>query len=75
MSENDPLRVNDPAYTDEILEEIWQIRREMWAEFNGDMEAMGRYLEEQQRLHPERVYAAPARGEEPGDSDSSPEAA
>jgi len=41
------------------MEELWQIRREMWAEVNGDIRAMGRYLEEQRRLHPEFVYVSP----------------
>ncbi len=55
MSEEKPLNVNDPDHVDEVMEELWQIRQEMWAEVNGDIRAMGRYLEEQQRLHPERV--------------------
>jgi hypothetical protein len=55
MSDNKPLNVNDPDHVDEVMEELWQIRRELSARFNGDMRAMGRYFEEQQRLHPERV--------------------
>ncbi|HEX8453044.1 MAG TPA: hypothetical protein VF647_13160 [Longimicrobium sp.] len=58
MSENKPLNVNDPDHVDEVMEELWQIRRELSDRFNGDMKAMGRYFQEQQRLHPERVYTA-----------------
>ena len=59
MSKDKPLNVNDPDHVDEVMEELWQIRREMWAEVNGDIRAMGRYLEEQRRLHPEFVYVSP----------------
>ena len=75
MPELKPLDVNDPDHVDEVMEEIWRIREEMWAEFNGDIWAMGRYLQEQERLHPERVYATPAQSEATTDSDSPPEAA
>ena len=75
MSEERPLNVNDPDHVDEVMEELWEIRRKMWAEVNGDIRAMGRYLEEQRRLHPEWVYVSSPPDPKTNDSASEPDAA
>ncbi|HEY0036620.1 MAG TPA: hypothetical protein VGB66_08035 [Longimicrobium sp.] len=55
MKDDKPLNLNDPDHVDPILEEIWQIRREISDRFNGDMDAIGCHYQEQARLHAERV--------------------
>ena len=63
MNHETPLNVNDPDHVDPVLEEIWQIRRELSARFNGDMEAMGRYFQKQGEMHTEH---ASSRRPQPG---------
>lgn len=75
MSKKKPLDVNDPDHVDEVMEEIWRIREEMWAEFNGDIWAMGRYLQEQEKLHPERMAKDLMEKGTPNHAPSEPEAA
>ncbi|MBD0318728.1 MAG: hypothetical protein ICV87_00235 [Gemmatimonadetes bacterium] len=75
MSENKPLDVNDPDHVDEVMEELWRIREELWAEFNGDMQAMGRYLKERERLHPERMVGYEGQDAAPKETATEPEAA
>lgn len=75
MSEKKPLNVNDPDHVDEVMEELWRIREEMWAEVNGDMQAMGRYLKDCERLHPERMATHQRQDATPNGSSSEPEAA
>lgn len=55
MPDDTPFDVDDPGYDDPILAELRQIRKNFSARFNGDMEAMGRYFQERERLHPERM--------------------
>ncbi|HEX8211321.1 MAG TPA: hypothetical protein VF584_14195 [Longimicrobium sp.] len=57
--------MNDPDHVDEVMEELWEIRRELSAQFNGDIKAMGRYFREQERLHPERMSTRTARRSKP----------
>lgn len=75
MSDGAPIDVNDPDHVDEVMEELWRIREEMWAEFNGDMQAMGRYLQERERLHPERMATHQRQDATPNGASSEPEAA
>jgi hypothetical protein len=44
---------------DPILEEVWRIKDEIAKEFNYDLDALVKYLQEKQREHPERVVLAP----------------
>lgn len=44
---------------DPILEEVWRIKDEIAKEFNCDLDALVKYLQEKQREHPERVVLAP----------------
>jgi hypothetical protein len=55
MKNGGKIDVNDPEHVDHVLEELWKIREEFAAQFNHDVDAMGRYLMEQERLHPERM--------------------
>jgi hypothetical protein len=57
MKTGDKINVNDPEHVDHVLEELWKIREDFAARFNHDMDAMGRYLMEQERLPPERASA------------------
>ena len=52
MPDEKPINVNDPEHVDEVLEELWQIRAEMAAEWNYDFDTMLRYFEEQRQLGP-----------------------
>jgi Zn-dependent M32 family carboxypeptidase len=52
MPDEKPIDVKDPDHVDPILEEIWQIREEMAAEWNHDFDTMLRYFEEQRRVQP-----------------------
>jgi hypothetical protein len=52
MRKDKQIDVNDPDYDDPILAEIRQIRSEFSERFDGDIDAMSRYFEEQRRLHP-----------------------
>jgi hypothetical protein len=75
-----PIEVNDPDHVDEVMEELWQIRRELWGRFDGDIDAICRYLREQERLHPERMSTCTRRRIKPRDpkangSASEPDAA
>lgn len=55
MPDKTPVNVNDPDYNDPILAELRQIRKEFSEMFNGDLKAMARFLEEEDRkLPPER---------------------
>lgn len=56
MKPEAPTGVTEPDYDDPILAELRQIRKEFWGRFNGDMEAMVRYIQEEERkLPPERI--------------------
>lgn len=44
---------------DPIIEEVWRIKDEIAKEFNCDIDALVKYLQEKQREHPERVVLAP----------------
>lgn len=56
MKPESPINVNDPDYDDPILTELRQIREEFSDMFNGDLEAMVRYIQEEERkLPPERI--------------------
>ena len=52
MRDDAKINVNDPDYDDPILAEIRQIREEFSIRFNGDIDAMHRYYEEQRHLQP-----------------------
>ncbi|HEX8359089.1 MAG TPA: hypothetical protein VF613_03155 [Longimicrobium sp.] len=52
MPHDGKINVNDPDYDDPILAEIRQIRDEFSIRFNGDIDAMSRYLAEQRQLEP-----------------------
>ena len=75
MPDNAPINLNDPDHVDEVMEELWRIREEMWAEFNGDMQAMGRYLQERERLHPERMATSERPDATPKGASTEPESA
>jgi len=49
------INVNDPDHDDPVLAELRQIRKEFSEQFGGDIDAMARYFQEQERLHPERM--------------------
>ena len=54
MPDEKPIHLNDPDYEDPILAELWQIRETMAAEFNYDIGAMIRSVqEEESRMSPE----------------------
>jgi hypothetical protein len=45
-----------PGSRDEVLAELRQIPAELWGPFNGDIDAIARYLrDEERKLPPERV--------------------
>jgi hypothetical protein len=44
---------------DPIIEEVWRIKDEIAKEFNCDLDALVKYLQEKQQEHPERVVLAP----------------
>ncbi len=48
-------------WTDPILEELYAIRKEIAAQFNYDVRALGEYLKEQQRLDNRPVVSLPPR--------------
>jgi hypothetical protein len=52
MQDCEKINVNDPDYDDPILAEIRQTREEFSIRFNGDIDAMHRYYEEQRHLQP-----------------------
>lgn len=55
MKNVEPLDLNDPDYDDPIVAEIHRIREEISASFNHDTAEIGRYLQEQGRLHPDQM--------------------
>jgi hypothetical protein len=65
MSNETRIDVNDPDYDDPILAELRQIRKAFSERFNGDMDAMGRYFQERERLHPECVSSRRLRRVKP----------
>ena len=56
MKPESPIDVNPPGSDDPILAELRQIREEFSEMFNGDVDAMARYIQEEERkLPPERI--------------------
>jgi hypothetical protein len=51
------INVNDPGHDDRVRTELRQIRKEFSEQFKGDIDAMARYFQEQESLHPERMSA------------------
>lgn len=45
---------------DDVIEEIWEIRRRMWAEFDYDVEKMGAYFMELDEKYEGRMVDTPA---------------
>lgn len=57
--------------TDPILEELYQVRRELSARFGNDPEAIFRYLKEQERLSG-RVLIDPPKRDRPAEGEEEP---
>ena len=45
---------------DDVVEEIREIRRQMWSEFDHDLEKMAAYFMELDRIYADRLIDAPA---------------
>ncbi len=52
MPDEEPMGLNDPDYEDPILLELWRVREEIAAEFNHDIVAMIRSVQEEERRSP-----------------------
>jgi hypothetical protein len=62
MTDGPRIDVNDPEYDDPICAEIRQIRDDIAAEFNYDLGAIVRSMQERERhLPPERLVSLPPR--------------
>lgn len=46
---------------DDVIEEVRQIRRKLFAQFDNDPVKFGEFLMESQKRHGDRLWAPPAR--------------
>lgn len=57
---------DDGRRPDPLIDEIHAIRRELSERFGNDVYRLGRYLQEQERRHPERLVHEPPRDDRGG---------